>query len=186
MQIKLLYAILFLRGIDGTTPEELVKLTKTSKEEIDTDLHKLEAYLIKNNRPIVLKYTNNQVRLTLSKEISQELTSKMDKTIKVRLAKSTLETLTIVAYQQPTTKPAIEKIRGVAADYAITKLLDYGLIIDIGRSDSPGQPILFKTTNMFLQLFDLKSLDELPPMPKEFEKTVETTKELFLYSIDDE
>ncbi len=186
MQIKILYAILFLKGIDGSTIDELAKLTKTSREEIKTNLQELENHLITNNHPVVLKYTNNQVRLTLSKAISEELTSRMDKTITVRLAKTTLETLTIIAYQQPTTKPAIEKIRGVAADYAITKLLEYGLITDIGRSDSLGKPILFVTTNRFLQLFNLQTLEELPAMPKEFEKTVETTKELFLYSTDDE
>lgn len=73
-----------------------------------------------------------------------------------------LETLSIVAYKQPITRQEIEAIRGVSCDHAINKLVEYGLIAEIGRLDAPGRPILFGTTEDFLRSFGLASLDELP------------------------
>ena len=73
-----------------------------------------------------------------------------------------LETLSIVAYKQPITRQEIEAIRGVSCDHAVNKLVEYGLITEIGRLDAPGRPILFGTTEDFLRSFCLTSLDELP------------------------
>ena len=73
-----------------------------------------------------------------------------------------LETLSIVAYKQPITRQEIEAIRGVSCDHAVNKLVEYGLITEIGRLDAPGRPILFGTTEDFLRSFGLASLDELP------------------------
>ena len=73
-----------------------------------------------------------------------------------------LETLSIVAYKQPITRQEIEAIRGVSCDHALNKLVEYGLISEIGRLDAPGRPILFGTTEDFLRSFGLASLDELP------------------------
>ena len=73
-----------------------------------------------------------------------------------------LETLSIVAYKQPITRQEIEAIRGVSCDHAVNKLVEYGLIAEIGRLDAPGRPILFGTTEDFLRSFGLTSLEELP------------------------
>ena len=73
-----------------------------------------------------------------------------------------LETLSIVAYKQPVTKLEIEKIRGVNSYHAMNKLVEYGLIEEVGRLDAPGKPILFGTTEEFFRRFGLGSLDELP------------------------
>ena len=73
-----------------------------------------------------------------------------------------LETLSIVAYKQPITRQEIEAIRGVSCDHAVNKLVEYGLIAEIGRLDAPGRPILFGTTEDFLRSFGLASLEELP------------------------
>ena len=73
-----------------------------------------------------------------------------------------LETLAIVAYRQPVTKLEIKKIRGVDSDHAVNKLVEYGLIEEVGRMDAPGRPILFGTTEEFLRRFSVQSLDELP------------------------
>ena len=81
-----------------------------------------------------------------------------------------LETLSIVAYKQPITRQEIEAIRGVSCDHAVNKLVEYGLITEIGRLDAPGRPILFGTTEDFLRSFGLTSLDELPiVMPEKVE-----------------
>ena len=75
-----------------------------------------------------------------------------------------LETLSIVAYKQPVTKAEIEKIRGVSSDHAVSKLIEYNLICELGRLDAPGRPLLFGTTEEFLRCFGVNSLDNLPVM----------------------
>ena len=73
-----------------------------------------------------------------------------------------LETLSIVAYKQPVTKAEIEKIRGVSSDHAVSKLVEYNLIQELGRLDAPGRPLLFGTTEEFLRCFGVNSIDNLP------------------------
>ena len=81
---------------------------------------------------------------------------------KVVLTDVQLETLSIVAYRQPVTKLEIEKIRGVNSNHAMNKLVEYGLVEEVGRLDAPGKPILFGTTEEFFRRFGIQSLDELP------------------------
>lgn len=73
-----------------------------------------------------------------------------------------LETLSIIAYKQPVTKAEIEKIRGVSSDHAVSRLVEYGLVQELGRLDAPGRPLLFGTTEEFLRSFGVQSVDELP------------------------
>lgn len=78
-----------------------------------------------------------------------------------------LETLSIVAYKQPITRIEIEKIRGVSCDHAVSKLVEYGLIQEVGRMDAPGRPMMFGTTEEFLRYFNYESLDDLPILNQE-------------------
>jgi segregation and condensation protein B len=78
------------------------------------------------------------------------------------LTDAALETLSIVAYKQPVTRIEIEKIRGVSCEHPINRLVEYGLIQEVGRLDAPGRPILFGTTEDFLRCFDVQSVEELP------------------------
>jgi segregation and condensation protein B len=82
----------------------------------------------------------------------------------VRLSPASLETLAIVAYRQPATKSAIERIRGVDSDYTIRTLLHRRLVVELGRSDAAGRPFLYGTGFEFLERFGMTSLDELPPL----------------------
>ena len=75
-----------------------------------------------------------------------------------------LETLSIIAYKQPVTKAEIEKIRGVSCEHAVSKLVEYNLVSELGRLDAPGRPMLFGTTEEFLRNFGIHSLEELPEM----------------------
>lgn len=75
-----------------------------------------------------------------------------------------LETLSIIAYKQPVTKAEIEKIRGVSSDHAVNKLVEYGLVQELGRLDAPGRPMLFGTTEEFLRSFGVTSIEELPEL----------------------
>ena len=78
-----------------------------------------------------------------------------------------LETLAIIAYKQPVTRGEIEKIRGVNCSYPVNRLLEYGLIMEAGRLDAPGRPILFSTTEEFLRAFGVSSADNLPRLSGE-------------------
>ena len=78
-----------------------------------------------------------------------------------------LETLSIIAYKQPVTKIEIEKIRGVSCEHAVNKLLDYGLVTEVGRLDAPGRPILLGTTEEFLRCFGVQSIEDLPSLNPE-------------------
>ena len=86
---------------------------------------------------------------------------------KKMLSPAAMETLAIIAYNQPITKSAVEHVRGVNSDGAVNKLLERGLIEDVGRLDAPGKPILYATTNEFLRSFAIDSLDAIPKLSLE-------------------
>ena len=86
-----------------------------------------------------------------------------------RLTAPTMETLSIIAFKQPITKAEIEAIRGVRAEKALARLLEYELIAEVGRKQAIGRPILYGTTDRFLQVFGLKSLEDLPSLPTDEE-----------------
>ena len=91
-----------------------------------------------------------------------------------------LETLSIIAYCQPVTKVEVERIRGVKSDHAVNRLVEFGLIEEVGRLDAPGRPMLFATTEEFLNRFGVNSLKDLPALPEGVEKLLreEVTEEL--------
>lgn len=81
---------------------------------------------------------------------------------KLSLTDVVLETLSIIAYKQPITRPEIEAIRGVSCVHAINKLIEYNLVQEVGRLDAPGRPIMFGTTEEFLRCFGVSSTSDLP------------------------
>lgn len=93
----------------------------------------------------------------------------LKRTNKKRLSRAALETLSIIAYKQPVTKSDVEKIRGVGCDYAIQKLLEKELISIHGRSDRPGRPLLYGTSQKFMEYFGLKDVKDLPKL-KDFQE----------------
>ena len=95
------------------------------------------------------------------------------------LSPAAMETLTIVAYNQPVTKGFVEHVRGVDSSGVVNSLVDKGLLAEAGRLDLPGRPIAYKTTDNFLRCFRLSSLDDLPPIPDKQEQITidEITKE---------
>lgn len=101
------------------------------------------------------------------------VTIHLKQTTKKRLSQAALETLALVAYKQPVSKSELEEIRGVSCDYAIQKLLEKELVMIVGRSEGPGRPLLYATTDRFMDYLGLKTLNDLPK-PKDF-KEVENT-----------
>ena len=93
----------------------------------------------------------------------------LKQTTKKRLSQAALETLSIVAYKQPISKTEIEQIRGVSCDYAMQKLLEKELVAILGRSEAPGRPLVYGTSEKFMDYFGIKSLKDLPK-PKDFKE----------------
>jgi segregation and condensation protein B len=138
---------------------ELGAITGASPETIDGRLGDLQVVLV--SRGLRLIIDGERVALATAPEAGRLIGRYIGRE-PTRLSPATLETLAIVAYRQPATKSVIERIRGVDADYAIRSLLHRRLVVELGRSDAPGRPILYGTGVEFLERFGLTSIDDLP------------------------
>lgn len=160
-------AILFAMG--GSV--ELKKLAQaighdeeTTKKVIRQMMDRYE----KEDRGIRIIELEASFQMCTKKEMYEYLIRVAKQPKKQVLTDVLLETLSIIAYKQPVTKLEIEKIRGVKSDHAVSKLVEYDLVEEVGRMDAPGKPLLFGTTEEFLRRFSVHSLDELPaPNPEQ-------------------
>ena len=140
---------------------EIATLAGTERAIVDARLGDLEVSL--RARGIRLLADDDRVELATAPE-GGTLVARYVGADAVRLSPASLETLAIVAYRQPVTKAAVERIRGVDSDYTIRTLLHRRLVVELGRSDAPGRPFLYGTGFEFLERFGLTSLDDLPPL----------------------
>ena len=138
---------------------EIATLAGVDRATVDARLGDLEVSLM--GRGIRLVLSNDRVELVTAPETGA-LIARYVGADAVRLSPASLETLAIVAYRQPVTKGAIERIRGVDSDYTIRSLLHRRLVVELGRSEAPGRPYLYGTAFEFLERFGLTSLEELP------------------------
>jgi segregation and condensation protein B len=113
-------------------------------------------------------------QLSTRKEFSQYIKAAMENKRQTPLSAAAMETLTVIAYNQPVTKGFVENVRGVDSSSVINTLVDKGLLEEDGRLDVPGHPVAYKTTAVFLRAFGLSSLEELPPLVREGEETQRT------------
>jgi segregation and condensation protein B len=146
------------------TRREIAVLAGVDRTVVDERLGDLEVSL--TGRGIRLVASGERVELVTSPDAGA-LIARYVGADAIRLSPAALETLAIVAYRQPMTKAAIERIRGVDSDYSIRSLLHRRLVVDLGRADAPGRPILYGTGFDFLERFGLTSLDQLPPLDSE-------------------
>ncbi|MDD6339788.1 MAG: SMC-Scp complex subunit ScpB [Butyrivibrio sp.] len=159
-------AILFTMG----TSVEVDKLALAIDQDKDTTRKLVRNMMDKYNaddRGIKLIELEDSFQLCTKAEFYENIITVASQPKKFILTDSALETLSIIAYKQPVTRLEIEQIRGVKSDYAVNKLLEYGLIAELGRLDAPGRPILFGTTEDFLRCFGLTSVEELPTISPE-------------------
>ena len=129
------------------------------------------------NRGIKLISINGGYQLVSKPENSEIIQKLLKKNKRQSLSQASLESLAIIAYKQPITRVDIDEIRGVKSESAIQRLIERGLIKDIGRLEVPGRPILFGTTEEFLRQFELKALDELPSLDLYAENGINETNE---------
>ena len=119
------------------------------------------------NRGIRIIELDKSYQMCTKKEMYDYLIRVAKQPKKYTLTDVLLETMSIIAYKQPITKIEVEKIRGVKSDHAVNKLVEYGLVEEVGRLDAPGRPILFGTTEEFLRRFSVPSIDDLPSLNPE-------------------
>ena len=142
------------------TVGHLAKTLRVSNRTVTKALENLAAEY--QQRGLRLQFHQSEVQLTTAPELAVDIERFLRLERVTRLTRAALEVLAIVAYQQPVTRPKIDSIRGVNSDSVLRTLLRHGMIEDVGRSDGPGRPILYKTTAEFLQHFGLATLHELP------------------------
>jgi segregation and condensation protein B len=151
------------------TVAQLAAALELTPIEVEEGLKELEALYNFPGSPrgIRLQRHHGRLQLTTAPEIAQDVERLLGLEATTRLSRAALDTLAIVAYQQPVTRPRIDSIRGVNSDGVLKSLLSKGLLQEIGRAEAPGRPILYSTTPEFLQHFGLNSLADLPPLEKD-------------------
>lgn len=160
-------AVLFAMG-NSVELKKLASVLNMSNTETKALIGSMqEEYNSDVNRGITIVELEGSIQMCSKTEMYEHLMKIATVPKHYSLTDTVLETLSIVAYKQPVTRIEIEKIRGVNCDHAVNKLLEYGLITELGRLDAPGRPLLFGTTEEFLRCFGVKSLDELPTVSAE-------------------
>jgi segregation and condensation protein B len=159
----LLEALLFVAE-RPLTRREIAAVAGVDRATVDARLGDLEVSL--TGRGIRLVLSGDRVELVTAPDAGA-LIARYVGADAIRLSPAALETLAIVAYRQPVTKSAVERIRGVDSDYTIRSLVHRRLVVELGRSAAPGRPFLYGTGFDFLERFGLTSLEELPPLDVE-------------------
>lgn len=165
MNLKaVLEGLLFLSGSEGLTFEQIKEILDVDDVKGKQLIAELNAEYKLSTRGIKLELLGGAFKLTTKKEHKPYFEKMLKNEANSELSEAALETLAIIAYNQPITRNQIDEIRGVSCTHIIRKLLIKDLIQDCGRSDLPGRPILYSTTPHFLDYFGLSNISELPPI----------------------
>lgn len=132
--------------------------------EVETALEALRARYQSEESGLCLLRLGDHWQLATKNEWTDCVRRVMDSRRLVPIGPAAMETLTVIAYNQPVSRAFIEQVRGVDSSSSVASLLEKGLIEEAGRLDLPGRPVSFRTTDVFLRTFGLASLDELPPV----------------------
>ena len=158
-----LEALLFVSG-EPVALAQLAAALDVAPSVIERGLNELDASL--SQRGLKLQRHAGRVQLTTAPQFAELIEIFLGLEATSHLSRAALETLAIIAYQQPVTRPQIDSIRGVNSDSMMKSLLHKNLILESGRADGPGRPILYSTTPELLQHFGLSSILEMPPLAK--------------------
>ena len=174
-------AILFTMG----ESVEAEKIAVAIEHDVDTTvriIHNMMDKYENEDRGIKIIELEGSFQLCTKEEYYDYLIRICSQPRRYTLTDAALETLSIIAYKQPVTKIEIEKIRGVNSDRAVSKLVELGLVKEVGRLDAPGRPMLFGTTEDFLRSFGVQSIDELPTISEDMVEQYKEEAELELAS----
>jgi len=155
-------ALLFIAERPLATAE-LAELGGVPKLQAEAELSALAERLDEDERGIRLQQHDDAWQLVTAPEVGARLAAYAARE-EARLSPAALEALAVIAYRQPCTRGDVERVRGVDSDYVIRSLMHRRLVVEVGRRDTPGRPVLFGTTFTFLERFGLTSIDDLPPL----------------------
>lgn len=169
-------ALLFVAS-NPATPSQIAEALGLSNKIVEEGLSELQKSF-EGSHGLSIQSHGGRYQLTTAAECAQDVEKFLGIESTAHLSRAGVETLAIIAYKQPITRPGIDFIRGVSSDGVIKSLLSKGLIQEVGRAEGPGRPILFSTTGDFLQHFGLKSLEQLPPYELEDAESEQTRNTL--------
>lgn len=164
MNKAVLEGLLFVVGEEGLTLEQIEDVLEIEEEESKELLKELKKDYEEDSRGLRIDFLGNRFKLTTKfehREYYQKLIENPETNV---LSQSALETLAIIAYNEPITRVQVDNLRGVGSVQMIRKLVAKGFIKEVGRSDLPGRPILYETTSDFLDYFGLATIEDLPDM----------------------
>lgn len=144
--------------------KEIAKVLNIDEELVIEIINQLEKEYLETERGFILRRIGGGYRLYSNPSISEILKEFVNTNIKIHLTQAALETLAIIAYKQPVTRSQIAEIRGVKNDSIVTSLVSKGLIKEAGRLKEPGNPIIYRTTEKFLEILGISSINDLPPL----------------------
>jgi segregation and condensation protein B len=156
-----LEALLFVAP-GAVTPAQLAAALVIPVSEVEKGLVELDNQVRQGG--LRIQRHHGRVQLTTAPEMAPLIEHFLGLEATSHLSRAALETLAIIAYQQPVTRPGVDAIRGVNSDGVLKNLLSKGLVQEVGRAERPGRPILYSTTPDFLQYFGLNSLSDMPPL----------------------
>lgn len=145
------------------TSQQIASSLERTVKEIDTTLDSLKKQYGERGG-LYLQIHKGKIQLTTKPGLSPVIEKFLGLQATSRLSRAGIETLAIIAYKQPVTRPKLDDVRGVNSDGVIKSLLSKGLIEELGRAEGPGRPIIYGTTSEFLQYFGLASLEDLPEL----------------------
>ena len=154
--------LLYVQGGQGLTVEQVSDILEISIEDSKRLILSLKQDYIEQDRGLRINYLGNSFKLTTKEEHKEYYQKLLENPKNNTLSNAALETLAIIAYNEPLTRGEVDEIRGVDSVYVLRRLLAKGLIKECGKSDKPGHPILYKTTDEFLDYFGLSTKEELP------------------------
>lgn len=178
MELGVLEGILFVMGDEGVTLNSLSEIMDLPEEEIKKLLMELKKSYEDKSRGLRVSYLGDAFKLTTKAEHKMYYEKLASNPGSNKLSQAALETLAIIAYNQPITIPEINEIRGVVSNTLVRKLVAKGLLKEAGKSDIAGRPNLYKTTSEFLDYFGLSTIEDLPELKIE-EKEESNEMELF-------
>ena len=162
-----LEGLLFVVGDDGLTISGIMEILEIDHDEAVALINELKSDYEKIDRGIRIHFLGNTFKLTTKNEHKKYCQRLLVNEENNHLSNSALETLAIVAYNEPITRVEVDEIRGVQTGQLIRKLVAKGLLKECGRSEMAGHPILYKTTSEFLDYFGLSTIDDLPKIEKQ-------------------
>ena len=159
-----LEGLLFVVGNEGISLEQLTEILGIDKKELEILLTNLNLEYENDNRGLKIETLGNKYKLVTKKEHKEYYEKLVSVEKSENLSQAALETLAVIAYNEPVTRLYVDEIRGVDSSHMIRKLLYRNLVKELGRSDLPGRPILYGVTDEFLDYLGLSSKEELPKL----------------------